>query len=111
MRLIVILNAAVWIYNKQYVTIKIGLFVLLDIDDADTDEDMEWLTNKIIVLRIFDDAKNAMNESVIDKQEAILLVSHFNLHASTQIGSRLSNIKASKGIIAIPFYEKMIVCL
>ena len=85
-----------------------GLLVLLGIEDADTDEDMQWLSNKIANLRIFNDENGIMNKSVIDVEGGILLVSQFTLHASTKKGNRPSYIKASKPEIAIPVYEKMI---
>ncbi len=85
-----------------------GLLVLLGIEDADTAEDIAWLSSKIVNLRIFDDADGVMNESVKDKNGDILLVSQFTLHGSTKKGNRPSYIKASKPDIAIPLYEKMI---
>lgn len=85
-----------------------GLLVLLGIEDADTDEDIFWLSGKIVNLRIFNDAEGVMNESVLEKQGEIILVSQFTLHASTKKGNRPSYIKASKPDIAIPLYEKMI---
>lgn len=88
-----------------------GLLVLLGIEDADTAEDIAWLSSKIVNLRIFDDADGVMNESVKDKNGDILLVSQFTLHGSTKKGNRPSYIKASKPGIAIPLYEKMILQL
>lgn len=85
-----------------------GLLVLLGIEDADTDEDIRWLSSKIVNLRIFDDADAVMNESLVDQKGEILLVSQFTLHASTKKGNRPSYIKASKPDVAIPLYEKMI---
>ena len=101
-------KASVTIEGKVNAQIGNGLLVLLGIEDADTSEDIEWLSNKIINLRIFDDADGVMNESVIDKKADIILVSQFTLHASTKKGNRPSYIKASKPDIAIPLYEKMI---
>jgi D-tyrosyl-tRNA(Tyr) deacylase len=80
----------------------------LGIEDADTTEDIEWLSNKIINLRIFNDDNGVMNVSVNEKDGEILLISQFTLHASTRKGNRPSYIKASKPEIAIPIYEKMI---
>lgn len=91
--------------------IQKGLLVLLGIEDADTAEDIEWLSSKIINLRIFDDANGVMNLSVKDIAGDILLVSQFTLHASTKKGNRPSYIKASKPDVAIPMYKKMIVQL
>ena len=95
--------------NDQFTAqIGEGLLVLLGIEDADTDEDIEWLSSKIINLRIFNDADGVMNESVLEKKGEIILVSQFTLHASTKKGNRPSYIKASKPDVAIPLYEKML---
>ena len=85
-----------------------GLMVLMGIEDADTQEDMEWLSNKIVNLRIFNDDNGVMNVSVKEMGGDILLVSQFTLQASTKKGNRPSYIKASKPDFAIPVYEKMI---
>ncbi len=85
-----------------------GLLVLLGIEDADTAEDIQWLSSKIVNLRIFDDKDGVMNESVKELNGEIILVSQFTLHASTKKGNRPSYIKASKPEVAIPLYEKMI---
>lgn len=85
-----------------------GLLVLLGIEDADTDEDIQWLSKKIVNLRIFNDESGVMNKSVMDIKGNILLVSQFTLHASTKKGNRPSYLKASKPEFAIPMYEKMI---
>lgn len=84
-----------------------GLLVLLGIEDADNMEDITWLSNKIVNLRIFNDDAGVMNRSVGETGGSILLVSQFTLHASTKKGNRPSYIKASKPDIAIPLYEKM----
>ena len=101
-------HASVTVEETITGAIKNGLLVLLGIEDADTDEDIEWLSNKIVNLRIFDDANGVMNISVKDIGGNILLVSQFTLHASTKKGNRPSYSKASKPDIAIPVYEKMI---
>ncbi len=101
-------KASVTIDGKIHSQIGNGLLVLLGIEDADTTEDIEWLSGKIVNLRIFDDAEGVMNESVKDKDGDIILVSQFTLHASTKKGNRPSYIKASKPDIAVPLYEKMI---
>ena len=88
-----------------------GLLVLIGIEDADNDEDIEWLSTKLVGLRIFDDAEGVMNISVKDDGGDILLVSQFTLHASTKKGMRPSYIKAAKPPVAIPLYEKMIAAL
>lgn len=89
-------------------SIKNGLLVLIGIEDADNSEDLQWLSSKIVNLRIFNDADGIMNVSIKDNGGDILLVSQFTLHASTKKGNRPSYIKASKPDIAIPMYEKMI---
>ena len=101
-------RASVTIEGKIHSQIQSGLLVLLGIEDADTTEDINWLSSKIVNLRIFDDAAGIMNESVKDKNGEILLVSQFTLQASTKKGNRPSYLKASKPDIAIPLYEKMI---
>ncbi len=101
-------QAGVTIENKVKAEIKAGLLVLVGIENADADEDMEWLSNKIVNLRIFDDENKVPNISVKDIGGDILLVSQFTLHASTKKGNRPSYIKASKPDNAIPLYEKMI---
>lgn len=101
-------QAGVTIDNKVKAEIKTGLLVLVGIENADADEDMEWLSNKIVNLRIFDDENKVPNISVKDIGGDILLVSQFTLHASTKKGNRPSYIKASKPDNAIPLYEKMI---
>lgn len=88
--------------------IEQGLLVLLGIEDADTDEDIEWLAGKIVSLRIFDDAEGVMNLGVQDVGGEIVVVSQFTLHASTKKGNRPSYIKAAKPPVAIPLYEKFV---
>lgn len=88
--------------------ISYGLLVLLGIEDADTIADIQWLSSKMVNLRIFNDEAGVMNKSVMDVDGEILLVSQFTLHASTKKGNRPSYIKASKPDFAIPMYEKMI---
>lgn len=85
-----------------------GLLVLIGFEDADTEEDIQWLSNKIVNLRIFNDDEGVMNRSVLDVSGNILLVSQFTLHASTKKGNRPSYSKASKPPVAIPLYEQMI---
>ncbi|MEP6700453.1 MAG: D-aminoacyl-tRNA deacylase [Bacteroidota bacterium] len=101
-------RATVTIDGKIHSYIGNGLLIFLGIEDADAVEDIEWLSGKVVNLRIFDDAEGIMNKSVIDIQGEIILVSQFTLHASTKKGNRPSYIKASKPEIAIPLYEKMI---
>jgi len=104
-------NASVTIHGQIRSAIQQGLLVFVGIEDADTIADIEWLSNKIINLRIFDDENKVPNISVKDIDGDILLVSQFTLHAATKKGNRPSYIKASKPGIAIPLYEKMIVQL
>jgi D-tyrosyl-tRNA(Tyr) deacylase len=88
-----------------------GLLVLMGVEDADTNEDIYWISSKIVNLRIFDDSEGVMNLSVKDVDGEILLVSQFTLHAATKKGNRPSYIKASKPDVAIPMYEKLILQL
>lgn len=104
-------EASVKIDDKITGAIQHGLLIFLGIEDADNDEDMIWLSNKIVNLRIFNDEDAVMNKSVLDMDGEILLVSQFTLHASTKKGNRPSYIKASKPEIAIPIYKKMILQL
>jgi D-aminoacyl-tRNA deacylase len=95
--------------NAQIISeIKSGLLVLVGIEDADTNEDIIWLSNKIINLRIFDDENKVPNLSVKDIDGEVLLVSQFTLQANTKKGNRPSYIKASKPDVAIPLYENFI---
>ena len=88
--------------------IERGLLVLVGIEEADTDEDIDWLAGKIVAIRIFDDAEGVMNLGVQDIGGDILVVSQFTLHASTKKGNRPSYIKAAKPPMAIPLYEKFV---
>jgi len=101
-------KASVTIDGNIKSAINKGLLVLIGIEDADTEEDVEWLSAKMVQLRIFDDTDGVMNVSLKDIDGELLLVSQFTLHASTKKGNRPSYIKASKPPIAIPLYEKMI---
>lgn len=104
-------HAKVTINGKNAAAIKKGLLVLIGIENADTNDDIEWLSNKIINLRIFDDENKVPNISVKEIDGDILLISQFTLHAATKKGNRPSYIRASKQDIAIPLYEKMIIQL
>jgi D-tyrosyl-tRNA(Tyr) deacylase len=103
--------ASVTINNKIKSEIKSGLLVFVGIEDADGIEDITWLSNKIVNLRIFDDDNKVPNISVKDIGGDILVVSQFTLQASTKKGNRPSYIKASKAEIAIPLYEQFIIQL
>ncbi len=110
MRIIIqrVSEASVTVDGKITGEIKNGLLVLLGIEDADTGEDILWLSNKIVNLRIFADENGVMNLGIKETGGDILLVSQFTLYASTQKGNRPSYSKASKPAIAIPLYERMI---
>jgi D-tyrosyl-tRNA(Tyr) deacylase len=106
-----VLEASVVVNEKVVGAIHNGLLVLLGIEDTDTEEDIKWMSNKIVGLRLFDDAEGVMNLSVKDIGGDILLISQFTLMASTKKGNRPSYIKASKPPIAVPLYEQMIATL
>ena len=101
-------HASVKVNGEITGAIQKGLLVFVGIEDADADEDIDWLSGKIINLRIFDDADVVMNLSVKDTGGDLLLVSQFTLHASTKKGNRPSYIRASKPEIAVPMYEKLL---
>jgi D-tyrosyl-tRNA(Tyr) deacylase len=104
-------KAAVTIDNIIRGSINKGLLVLVGIEDADNQEDINWLSVKIINLRIFDDSDGVMNLSLKDCGGELLLVSQFTLHASTKKGNRPSYLKASKPPVAVPLYESMILAI
>lgn len=101
-------NASVTIDEKKVASINGGLLILLGIINADTQEDINWLSNKIVNLRIFGDENGIMNKSLLDIQGEAIVVSQFTLHANTQKGNRPSYIKAAKPEVAIPLYEAFI---
>jgi D-tyrosyl-tRNA(Tyr) deacylase len=101
-------EASVMIEGKIKSSIGNGMLALLGIEDADAEEDIEWLCGKISKLRIFNDNNGVMNLSIEEVNGDILLISQFTLHASTKKGNRPSYIKAAKPEIAIPLYEKFI---
>ena len=101
-------EASVKINGTIKSSIQRGLLILLGIEDADTAEDITWLTTKIVNLRIFNDDQGVMNVSVKDIDGDIIVVSQFTLHASTKKGNRPSYLKASKPDIAIPLYERFL---
>jgi D-aminoacyl-tRNA deacylase len=98
-------TASVEIGHQIKAKIERGLLILVGIEEADTNEDVEWLSNKIVNLRIFNDDAGVMNLSVKDCNGDIIIVSQFTLHASTRKGNRPSYIRAAKPEIAIPVYE------
>lgn len=101
-------RASVTIDAKIISEIKTGLLILLGIEDADAKEDVEWLSRKIVNLRIFNDADGVMNQSLLENGGDVIVVSQFTLHASTKKGNRPSYIKAAKPDVAIPLYESFI---
>jgi len=101
-------NASVTVNNREISRIGKGVVVLLGIEDADTPDDIEWLSRKIVHLRIFNDKDGVMNESLLAVGGDALVVSQFTLHASTKKGNRPSYMKASGPEIAVPLYEKFI---
>jgi D-tyrosyl-tRNA(Tyr) deacylase len=101
-------KASVTVEGQLISSIGKGLLVLLGIEDADTDDDIDWLVKKMVQLRVFNDESGVMNLSVQDVSGDILVVSQFTLHASTKKGNRPSYIRASKPEFAVPMYEKFI---
>jgi D-tyrosyl-tRNA(Tyr) deacylase len=101
-------EASVVIDNSEVASIKKGLLILLGIVNEDTEEDIKWLCNKVLNLRIFGDENAVMNLSLKDVKGDVILVSQFTLQASTKKGSRPSYIKAAKPDVAIPLYERFI---
>ncbi len=99
-------RASVSISNKIKASINQGMLILIGIEEADSEEDAKWLSNKICKLRIFDDEDGVMNLSINDIDGEILSVSQFTLHAKTKKGNRPSYIKAARPEIAIPLYER-----
>lgn len=108
MRLVIqrVTHASVTIEGALKSKIGSGLLILVGIEDADSDADINWLAQKVVNLRIFDDENGVMNRSVVDVEGEILIVSQFTLHAMTAKGNRPSYIRASKPDFAIPMYEK-----
>lgn len=101
-------KASVIIEGEKVASIENGLLVFLGIVNEDSQEDVKWLTNKIINLRIFDDKNHVMNKSLLDVNGNVIVVSQFTLHASTKKGNRPSYIKAAKPDVAIPLYKAFI---
>lgn len=101
-------KASVTIEDNKVATIDHGVLILLGIEESDTQEDIDWLSNKIINLRIFNDKEGIMNDSLLDCKGDIIVVSQFTLYASTKKGNRPSYTKAAKPAIAIPLYTKFI---
>jgi len=102
-------KASVTIASKKVASIDSGLLILLGIVEEDTNEDIKWLSNKIVNLRIFGDENGIMNSSLKAINGDAILVSQFTLHASTKKGNRPSYIKAAKPNMAIPLYENFVI--
>lgn len=101
-------EASVNIEGKDVANIDHGMLILLGVEPADEQEDIDWLCRKITNLRIFPDEQGVMNKSIQDAKGSIIVVSQFTLHASVKKGNRPSYIKAAKPDIAIPLYEKFV---
>jgi len=101
-------KASVSIQNNITGTIDHGLMVLVGIEELDDIRDVDWISRKIVNLRIFNDENGVMNKNLIDAKGNILLISQFTLHASTKKGNRPSYVKAAKPEIAIPLYKNLI---
>lgn len=101
-------KASVTIDNETVASINTGLLVLLGIVNEDSQEDIKWLSNKIVNLRIFGDENGIMNKSLTDIDGEVIVVSQFTLHANTKKGNRPSYIKAARPDVAIPLYEAFV---
>ena len=101
-------RASVTVDDKVVSSIENGLLILLGMENSDNQGDIEWLSRKIVNLRIFNDSDGVMNRSLLDIDGHAIVVSQFTLHASTKKGNRPSYIKASKPDVAIPLYEKFV---
>lgn len=104
-------RASVTISNKIRSEIGPGLLVFAGIEESDNDTDIEWLSNKIVQLRIFNDRNGVMNLSVLETGGNIMVISQFTLHARTKKGNRPSYMKAAPPEIAVPFYDKFVLNL
>ena len=101
-------KSSVTIEGKKVASISKGLLVLLGIVDDDSQDDINWLSNKIVNLRVFEDENEVMNKSLLDVNGNVIAVSQFTLHAATKKGNRPSYIKAAKPEVAIPLYEAFV---
>ena len=99
-------EANVRVETESVAQIDRGMLILVAVEDADTEADVEWLSSKIVNLRIFDDENGVMNKSILEVGGDILIVSQFTLFASTKKGNRPSYLKASKPDFSLPMYEK-----
>lgn len=101
-------SASVAVEGRLVSRISKGILVLLGLEDADTEEDIVWLSKKIVNLRIFNDSEGVMNRSLLQEDGEVIVVSQFTLHAATRKGNRPSYIKAAKPEIAVPLYERFV---
>ena len=101
-------RASVTINNQKRSQIGPGLLVFIGIEESDNDSDIEWLCNKIVQLRIFNDSNDVMNNSVRDTKGSIMVISQFTLHAKTRKGNRPSYIRAAHPDIAVPLYNNFV---
>lgn len=110
MRIVIqrVTEASVKVEGEIIGQIGLGLLVLVGIEEADTQQDIDWLSGKLVNLRIFEDENGLMNKSVLDVKGEVLIVSQFTLHASTKKGNRPSYIRAAKPDFSIPMYETFV---
>lgn len=110
MRLVIqrVRSASVTIAERKISEIGYGFLILMGVEDSDTEEDIEWLSQKLVNLRVFDDDQGVMNKSIQDIGGEMIIVSQFTLHASTKKGNRPSYIRASKPDFAVPMYDKLV---
>jgi D-tyrosyl-tRNA(Tyr) deacylase len=113
MRVVVqrVTKASVTVDEKQISAIESGLLILVGIENLDSQEDIDWLSNKIVNLRIFNDGQGVMNNSLLESNGDVIVVSQFTLHASTKKGNRPSYINAAKPETAVPIYEAFVKAL
>ena len=104
-------KASVTVNGEKISAIDNGLLILVGIENADAQDDIDWLTNKIVNLRIFNDEDGIMNKSLVDVNGDVIVVSQFTLHASTKKGNRPSYIKAARPEQAMPLYQQFITAL
>jgi D-tyrosyl-tRNA(Tyr) deacylase len=101
-------EASVRIDDQSYSKIQKGLLIFLGIEHSDTEKDVEWISKKIVNLRIFSDENNQMNKSIIDIKGQLLVVSQFTLHGKTKKGNRPSFINAARPDVAMPLYQALV---
>tara|TARA_R110002074_G_scaffold86875_1_gene191746 strand:- start:22456 stop:22908 length:453 start_codon:yes stop_codon:yes gene_type:complete len=113
MRVVVqrVTKASVTVDEKQISAIESGLLILVGIENLDSQEDIDWLSNKIVNLRIFNDDQGVMNKSLLESKGDVIVVSQFTLHASTKKGNRPSYINAARPETAVPIYEAFVKAL